>query len=76
MGYHTAITISVFIILAAAIGNGIVKNASRHFADDPTVNAYQGDAIRQQVSEKTQETAERQRRMMENVKTRMERNKF
>ncbi len=75
MSYHTFVSIAVVIALAIALGSALVKTTSRQFAHDPAKPAYQGSSVREQSSERAENTAERQRRMMEDLKSRIERNK-
>lgn len=76
MSYHTFVSISACIVLAIAIGNAFIKSTTSQFSKDPAKTSYHGSSVREQASQKAEDTAERQRRMMDNLKDRMERNKF
>ncbi|MEI6437573.1 MAG: hypothetical protein WCO69_02345 [Candidatus Omnitrophota bacterium] len=73
MSYHTFVTVGVCIALAAALGSAFMKFTSHQFVNNPAESAYHGTSTREEASEKAENTAERQRRMMDDLKSRMER---
>ncbi|MBF0387474.1 MAG: hypothetical protein HQL20_06420 [Candidatus Omnitrophica bacterium] len=75
MNYQTLVSIGVCIALAIAIGSAFIKLTSSQFTKSPAEQSFQGASVREQASQRAESTAERQRRMMENLKDRMERNK-
>ena len=80
-GYTEHMLANIFLILGVALVialvtfHGFVKNAGQGFSADPASSSYQGQAIREEASQKAEDTADRNRRLIDNLKDRMNRNK-
>lgn len=69
------LAIVLAVILASVLGNAFMKATTKQFSNTSTDTAFQGEAIRKEASQKADDTNERQRQMMENMKSRIDRNK-
>ncbi len=76
MSLQISFFLIVSILIAAALSSLFLKTTSRGFSNDPSQSIYKGQDIRQESSQRIEELAERQRRMMESRKDRLERIKF
>ena len=74
MNLFTLLMITAGIILASMFGSTFIRVTSRPFSNDPAgQSAVQGESARQQASRMAEDTAERQRHMMETMKSRIDR---
>ena len=74
MGSYIFLIIGFCALLGFGIFNAFIAGSGKSFSSDPA--AYQGQGLREEASQHAEDTAEKNRRLMETMRERMDRNKF
>jgi uncharacterized membrane protein (DUF106 family) len=70
-----AIVLILSITLVIGIWSGLLKTLSRSFNEDPASPALHSSEMKEKQTSATESLQERNQKMMEQLKTRMERNR-
>jgi hypothetical protein len=76
MNPYLFIGIIIAVLWAVGLFLGAVKGMSKSFENAPTVESTSSREVREKFSEKAAEIDEKNRRLMEDVKSKMERGRF
>ena len=70
---YAALVFGIFLIIL--VWSGLIKTVKIHLDQDPAQNAYQSEAVQQTQSEKVIDLQEKNRQLMDRVRSQMERNR-
>jgi hypothetical protein len=76
MNLYLFIGIIIAMLWVAGLFLGVVKGVTKGFEGTPNIEATSGQDLREKSSQHAQDVNEKNRRLMDNVKSKMERGRF